>query len=104
MIPINNQSSRRLLTHLNKFLYSLQGPKTSTKLLSKDASTKSLTPITHGSLTMRPSYNFSNNQPKNPNIAQQALTQFLNHPYSRLCRWDKPIGALLLFWPCLWGI
>lgn len=24
-------------------------------------------------------------------------------PYARLARWDRPIGAWLLFWPCAWG-
>lgn len=38
------------------------------------------------------------------NIIKQAIDQLLAHPYSRLMRWEKPIGALLLFWPCLWGI
>ena len=50
-------------------------------------------------LSFRSDYSFSSN-----NIPKQALNQLLNHPYSRLCRWDKPIGALLLYWPCLWGI
>jgi 4-hydroxybenzoate polyprenyltransferase len=25
-------------------------------------------------------------------------------PYTRLARWDRPIGFWLLFWPCLWGL
>lgn len=25
-------------------------------------------------------------------------------PYSQLARWDKPIGYMLLFWPCAWGL
>ncbi|MEM9440746.1 MAG: 4-hydroxybenzoate octaprenyltransferase [Pseudomonadota bacterium] len=25
-------------------------------------------------------------------------------PYGVLARWDRPIGAWLLFWPCLWGL
>ncbi|MDX6806894.1 4-hydroxybenzoate octaprenyltransferase [Terrihabitans rhizophilus] len=24
-------------------------------------------------------------------------------PFARLARWDRPIGAWLLFWPCAWG-
>lgn len=24
--------------------------------------------------------------------------------YFRLCRFDKPIGAMLLFWPTAWGV
>jgi hypothetical protein len=45
------------------------------------------------------SYSFSST-----NLPKLALDQLLSHPYARLCRWDKPIGALLLYWPCLWGI
>jgi len=25
-------------------------------------------------------------------------------PYAQLARWDRPIGAWLLFWPCGWGL
>ena len=25
-------------------------------------------------------------------------------PYMELARMDKPIGSLLLFWPCCWGV
>lgn len=25
-------------------------------------------------------------------------------PYVHLARWDRPIGFLLLFWPCVWGL
>ncbi|WP_246048434.1 hypothetical protein [Hankyongella ginsenosidimutans] len=25
-------------------------------------------------------------------------------PYLRLSRLDRPIGAWLLFWPCIWGL
>lgn len=25
-------------------------------------------------------------------------------PYARLARWDRPVGILLLFWPCVWGL
>lgn len=29
---------------------------------------------------------------------------FLDHPYARLGRYEKPIGAYLLFWPVAWGV
>ena len=60
------------------------------------------TPTTNNSIFLnhRPKYFFSTNN----NLPKQALNQLLSHPYSRLCRWDKPIGALLLYWPCLWGL
>jgi hypothetical protein len=25
-------------------------------------------------------------------------------PYMELARMDKPIGSMLLFWPCCWGV
>lgn len=32
------------------------------------------------------------------------LRKFLNNPYVRLMRMDKPIGSILLGIPCLWGV
>lgn len=32
------------------------------------------------------------------------LDKFLSHPYSRLCRYEKPIGCMLLYWPTTWGL
>ena len=32
------------------------------------------------------------------------LESIIYHKYSRLCRYDKPIGAFLLYWPCAWGV
>lgn len=26
------------------------------------------------------------------------------HPYISLGRYDKPIGFMLLYWPCAWGL
>jgi len=26
------------------------------------------------------------------------------HPYISICRFDRPAGFLLLFWPCIWGL
>ena len=28
----------------------------------------------------------------------------IDHPYSRLCRYNTPIGCMLLYWPVTWGL
>ena len=43
-------------------------------------------------LPFKNSYAFSSDNPRNI------------HPYVRLCRFDKPIGAMLLYWPTAWGV
>lgn len=30
--------------------------------------------------------------------------KFIDHPYSRLCRYNAPIGCMLLYWPVTWGL
>jgi hypothetical protein len=32
------------------------------------------------------------------------LDKFLDHRYSRLCRYEKPVGCMLLYWPTTWGL
>ena len=37
--------------------------------------------------------------------SQSSLVQrFLDHRYSRLCRYEKPVGCMLLYWPTTWGL
>ncbi|XP_055848985.1 4-hydroxybenzoate polyprenyltransferase, mitochondrial [Episyrphus balteatus] len=50
----------------------------------------------------------SNDTPsKNPSEGQKSLVEQIQNavsPYGRLMRIDRPIGSLLLFWPCGWSI
>jgi hypothetical protein len=106
MITLNNSSKRLFLSTINNFDFLNQLKNINSILVTKNifsiSSNKKSNPkytLSRSKLYQNNGYSFSNN-----NIVRQAFNQIINHKYSRLCRWDKPIGALLLFWPCLWGI
>lgn len=106
MISLNNSSKRFFLSTINNFDFLNQFKNINSLLVTKNifsiSSNKKLNlkySLSGSRLYQNNVYSFSNN-----NIVKQAFNQIINHKYSRLCRWDKPIGALLLFWPCLWGI
>lgn len=45
-------------------------------------------------LIVKNKYGFSNEVKNNTKL----------NAYFKLCRWDKPIGAMLLYWPTAWGV
>lgn len=53
------------------------------------------------------SHDSTTTQQQNPPHEQKSILQELRQaasPYGRLMRIDRPIGSLLLFWPCGWSI
>jgi len=50
--------------------------------------------LTNNNLIVKNKYGFSNELKNNTKL----------DAYFRLCRWDKPIGAMLLYWPTAWGV
>lgn len=41
---------------------------------------------------------------KNNCFSLSLINKITDHPYYRLCRYDKPIGCMLLYWPTAWGL
>jgi hypothetical protein len=104
MILFNNCTKQTYINAYNIFKSSHQNKINHStiknlNIYQTDKSHIQISPLQYTKILFKSSYKFSNN-----NVVKQAFNQIINHKYSRLCRWDKPIGALLLYWPCLWGL
>lgn len=99
--------TKRNITNYLKMLpqTSVQVPKYQSKQIINNNKSKHLWPALINQMCCRQLYN-STNKLVHKNEEKQKISRIRNalNPYLDLMRLDRPVGTLLIFWPCGWSI